>query len=160
MPSRVFWLAGVAAAGAILASCNRLSPSHSNAPLTSVQQVRELGPQAVHAPVCLRGSITYSDRSLQLLFLQDATGGVRVEGMPVDNGDLIPGRFIEVTGEVASGGSDPSIGHAHVKLLGGKTSRVDAIRATPRDSELSLSSVAKIADSRSAWLNNASWVAI
>jgi signal transduction histidine kinase/CheY-like chemotaxis protein len=123
----------MAAAVAVLTCCNRLSPSHSNAPLTSVQQVRELGPQAVHAPVCLRGSITYSDRSLQLLFLQDATGGVRVEGLPVDNGDLVPGRFVEVTGEVSSGGSDPSIGHAHVKLLGGKTSRVEAIRATPQD---------------------------
>jgi signal transduction histidine kinase/CheY-like chemotaxis protein len=56
-----------------------------------------------------------------------------VEGLPVDNGGLVPGRFVEVTGEVASGGSDPSIDHAHVKLLGGNTSRVEAIRAAPRD---------------------------
>jgi signal transduction histidine kinase/CheY-like chemotaxis protein len=116
-----------------LAGCSRLAPTTHSGPLTSVQQVRGLGAQALHAPVVLRGTITYSDRSLQLLFLQDSTGGIRVEGLAVDNADLRPGRFAEVTGVVANGGSDPSIAQAHVRFLSDTASRVDARRVTPGD---------------------------
>ncbi|MGA2183687.1 MAG: response regulator [Bryobacteraceae bacterium] len=133
MPSRFLRPAGLVVVLACLAGCTRFAPATGSGPLTSVQQVRGLGAQAIHAPVRIRGTITYSDRSLQLLFLQDSTGGLRVEGLQVDNGDLFPGRFVEVTGVVASGGSDPSITHAHVKFLAQTATRVNAPRVTPRD---------------------------
>jgi signal transduction histidine kinase/DNA-binding response OmpR family regulator len=133
MPSRLLWPAGMVAVLACLAGCARFAPTTRSGPLTSVQQVRGLGTQAIHAPVLLRGTITYSDRSLQLLFLQDSTGGVRVEGLPVDNGDLRPGRFVEVTGVVASEGSDPSISHAHLRFLTETAATVDAHRVLPGD---------------------------
>jgi signal transduction histidine kinase/CheY-like chemotaxis protein len=68
-----------------------------------------------------------------LLFLQDSTGGIRVEGLPVDNGDLLPGRFVEVTGVVASEGADPSIAHARLSFLTERAPPVQTIRAAPRD---------------------------
>jgi signal transduction histidine kinase/CheY-like chemotaxis protein len=116
-----------------LAGCTRFAPATRSGPLTSVQQVRGLGAQALHAPVRIRGTITYSDRSLQLLFVQDSTGGLRVEGLQVDSGDFLPGRFVEVTGVVSSGGSDPAITHAHVSFLTRTATDVKAPRVTPRD---------------------------
>ena len=134
MPSRLlFRTAGMVAVLACLAGCARFAPATRSGPLTSVQQVRGLGAQAVHASVRIRGTITYSDRSLQLLFLQDTTGGIRVEGLPVDNADLRPGRFVEVSGVVASGGSDPSINNAHIRFLAASATRVNTPRVTPKD---------------------------
>ncbi|MGA1992467.1 MAG: PAS domain-containing sensor histidine kinase [Bryobacteraceae bacterium] len=76
-----------------------------------MEQIRQLTPEAVAAqvPVHLWGTVTFSDTAVLLLMLQDATGAVRVEGAPLANFPLEPGRSVELTGVVAGGGLSPVV---------------------------------------------------
>jgi hypothetical protein len=64
--------------------------------------------QAQRHPVArLQGIVTYADVGWKLLFLQDSTGGVRVEGDFPQT--LKVGQLIKMTGIVVSGGKNPTV---------------------------------------------------
>ena len=91
--------------------CVRRWPEAAKHPLTTVEQVRRLSPEAAAAqpPVRLRGAVTFSDGALWLLFVQDATGAIRVEGAPLAGSALARGRMIEVAGTASAGWPSPSV---------------------------------------------------
>jgi len=88
--------------------CARFPQSRPNGPLTTVEQVRQLTPDAVAAqvPVHLHGTVTYLDGSYQLVLLQDATGAVQVESPPLG---LENGASVDLQGTVLRGGSNPEV---------------------------------------------------
>ncbi|HXN49198.1 MAG TPA: hypothetical protein VN893_21270, partial [Bryobacteraceae bacterium] len=95
--------------------CARFSHSAPNGPLTTVEQVRQLTPEAVaaQAPVRLRGTVTYVDGAFQLLLVQDATGAVRVGSLPLG---IDRGTVVELQGTVASGGSTPEVVSESIRI--------------------------------------------
>ncbi len=112
------------AAGALLVclcgpGCSRLPKSAPAGPLTAIEQVRRLTPEeaAAQLQVHLRGAITFSEGSLHLLFMQDATGAVRIEGAPIAGMELFSGRTIDLTGVTSSSGSDPAVRATNITLL-------------------------------------------
>ena len=115
--------------------CSRSSSGAPNSPLTTVGQIRALSPEAVAAqtPVHLRGTITFSDTAVLLLVMQDSTGAVRVEGAPLANLPLEPGRTGELTGIVAGGGLSPAV-TCRSLVMGGRASSMPApVRPAERD---------------------------
>ena len=85
--------------------------------LTTVNEIRSAttqggGPRKVR----FQGVITLIDREYRTLIVQNESGGLRVE-CPVNSQALHPGQLVEVTGS-ATGGSDPFVATANVKLLG------------------------------------------
>ena len=98
-----------------LAACSGLETAFSDRPLTTVEQIRRLPakpgrPSAVH----LRGTVTYINTTLEQLFLQDATGGIRVDGVVDANAAV--GDGIEVLGAVLTGGSTPAVSAERVVM--------------------------------------------
>ena len=83
-------------------------------PLTTVEQVRQLTAEAIGAQVKvhLRGTVTYSDGTVQLLLLQDATGAVRVEDMP----PIESGASVDLQGTVLSGGPSPEVTFGSIRV--------------------------------------------
>lgn len=128
-------VACLALAWAVASGCSRSSPSGPNAPLTTVEQIRQLTPEAAAAqiPVHLKGTVTFSDTAVLLLIMQDATGAVRVEGAPLANLPLEPGRAVELTGIVGSGGLSPAVACGSI-VMGGHASPLPApTRPNARD---------------------------
>src|SRR5262249_55629313 len=68
-------------------------------------------------PVHLTATATYADRSWKLLFVQDATGGVRVENADIPQGFRIP-QLVEINGIAGAGGKSPLILQPTVMALG------------------------------------------
>jgi hypothetical protein len=101
----------VAAVLLSLSACKHPPRVSLDSPLASAEQVSQLTPDeaAAQVPVHLRGTITFAEGGLSLLFVQDATGAVRVKGAPLAGMDLAGGRSVELTGVTASGGSDPVV---------------------------------------------------
>jgi len=95
-----------AALAAFLAGCGRADRPHRV--ITTVRQIRELPDADLGAPVELRGYITYNDPKLNLVFLEDATGGVRIENSPWV-GTNVTGQTAEVRGIVRETGDEPAI---------------------------------------------------
>ena len=104
---------GAVALGAMLAGCVRRASSHRE--ITSVGEIRALREAAAGVPVRLKGNVTYNDGRLNLLFLEDGSGGVRIENSFVANTPV--GRAVEVTGSVVRGGDQPTITAWQVKAL-------------------------------------------
>jgi PAS domain S-box-containing protein len=98
--------------------CTRFSPRAPSGPLTTVEQVRRLTREEAGAqpPVLLRGTVTFAEGGLGLLFMQDSTGGVRVEGAPLAGLPATRGRSVELTGVVASGGLSPVVSWGSVRM--------------------------------------------
>ena len=75
----VVWLFGT---GPAVRGAESPAPSDSvPAPLTSVQQVLALGARTAgqcFVPARLEGLITYADAAAQIIYVQDASGGIRV----------------------------------------------------------------------------------
>jgi len=74
--------------------------------LTTADAVRRLPPDqaALKRPVRIRGTVTFISASPQLLFVQDATGGVCVSGpRERDVRPLRPGASVEIEGVTAPG---------------------------------------------------------
>ncbi|MGO9232081.1 MAG: response regulator [Bryobacteraceae bacterium] len=69
-------------------------------------------------PVHLKGWITLSDATTNLVFLEDGTGAARVN-LPFLNLDPRPGNLMEVIGEVNEGGPAPTVVASEARLLGG-----------------------------------------
>ena len=100
------------------AACSQLGPSTAGT-LTTVEQVQRVPvqPGGTTHPVRLTGRMSYVDTTFQYAFLQDDTGGVRIE--PVGY-DLLydPDQILEITGTVTAGGSMPVVTRTGVRLIG------------------------------------------
>ncbi len=83
-----------------------------------MRQVRELSAEQLQRgiPVQLRGVVTYCDRQLNLFFLEDSTGGIRIDHS-ADIGSFEPGQALEVSGIVGSGGDAPLIVQPQVRAI-------------------------------------------
>ncbi|MGB7760783.1 MAG: response regulator [Bryobacteraceae bacterium] len=77
-------------------------------------------------PVHLKGWVTFSDPATNLMFMEDGTGAARV-ALPFIRLDPRPGNLVEVIGEVAEGGSAPTIIASEARLLEG----THGLRAVP-----------------------------
>ncbi|HXE81160.1 MAG TPA: response regulator [Vicinamibacterales bacterium] len=99
-------------------ACSQLGPSDVET-LTTVEHVKAVPvkPGARKYPVRLVGRMSYVDPTFQYAFLQDETGGVRIE--PVGY-DLLfaPDDTVEITGTVTSGGAMPVVTRESVRRLG------------------------------------------
>ena len=86
--------------------------------LTRTVDIRSLSPEHAdrHYPVRLRGVITYVDAAWNMMFLQDATGGIYVEakGAPA----VVAGDLVDVNGASGAGNYAPQILSATVERLG------------------------------------------
>ena len=100
---------------AVALSCGR---GASNRVLTSIGSIR-LATAADNSGlrrVQFQGTITLIDRDYRTLIVQDDSGGIRVE-CPENSDALHTGQLVEVTG-TASGGSDPFVARANVRVIG------------------------------------------
>jgi signal transduction histidine kinase/ActR/RegA family two-component response regulator len=89
-------------------------------PLERIAQVAALPFQVANhrVPVHLKGWVTLSDPTTNLMFMEDGTGAARVD-LPFLNIDLRTGNLVEVIGEVNEGGSAPTIIASEARLLAG-----------------------------------------
>jgi PAS domain S-box-containing protein len=129
------WEAAALAFGVLCLStggCARFSRSAPNGPLTTVEQVRRLTPEAVAAqvPVHLRGTVTYVDGAVRLVLMQDATGAVRVEQTPAG---LEHGTSVDLEGTVLSGGANPEVTCGSVRFSGGHSPLPAPARPSAQD---------------------------
>ncbi len=109
-------LAGVALS-VCAGGCARLERSGEPKPLARVEEVRRLPAHlSTQVPVRLRGTITYIDPTLQQVFLQDATGGVRLQNFSLDP-QLNAGDCAEIVGSVVAGGSSPLVTRERARAL-------------------------------------------
>ncbi|MFN7992961.1 MAG: sensor domain-containing diguanylate cyclase [Bryobacteraceae bacterium] len=87
--------------------------------LTSVAEIRGVAPEQVPLGIRarIRGIVTFAAASADSCFVQDATGGVRVQ---LPKGQMIAeaGQRIDVLGMVSAGGDMPSLVDAQFSLLG------------------------------------------
>ncbi len=85
----------------------------TDAPLTSIQQIRELSLEQVKAgkPVKIRAVVTFARPSFATLFIHDGSAGIFVERAPVkdDAKGPKPGDRVEVTGITGEGMFAPVI---------------------------------------------------
>ncbi len=93
---------------------------HAAAPLERIAQIAALPFQVAdnRVPVHLKGWVTLSDPTTNLMFLEDGTGATRVT-LPFLHLDPRPGNLVEVIGEVTEGGLAPTIVASEVRLLEG-----------------------------------------
>src|ERR1017187_6905103 len=92
---------------------------HAAAPLERIAQVAALPFQVAdhRVPVHLKGWVTLSDPTTNLMFMEDGTGAARV-ALPFLHLDPRPGNVVEVIGEVTEGGPAPTIVASEVRVLG------------------------------------------
>ncbi len=111
--------AAAAISAVILTSACGLSRSGRNELLTTVEQVRRLSPEQVRAgpQVHLRGIVTYAFASDDTCFIQDSTGGIRVQLL---KGQMLAesGQRVDIWATVGSGGEAPSLIEPRITLLG------------------------------------------
>ena len=85
--------------------------------LATVGEVRYLPAQvAGRPPGVLRGTITYSDNSLQQVFFQDATGGLRVQNLGLEP-SVKPGDWVELQGAAIAGGPSPAVRRESIRIV-------------------------------------------
>jgi len=98
-------MAGVAGVLALIA-LTKCQSTHEPSVCTTIRQVKALKPEQVSSgvPVHLRGVVTYRDQPLNTYFLQDETGGIRVDTSS-GSGWPAPGDRVEVYGIAGSGGA-------------------------------------------------------
>lgn len=90
--------------------------------LTSVQDVRQYSPgrNPLPSPIHLVGTITFHDPKRRLTFLQDATGGIALEGLAEDP-RLRSGLRVELEGSLAGWGDSKSVAPRFLKILGAES---------------------------------------
>jgi signal transduction histidine kinase/ActR/RegA family two-component response regulator len=98
------------------------------APLERIEQIAALPFQVAdyRVPVHLKGWVTLSDPTTNMMFMEDGTGAARVN-LPFLNIDMSAGNLVEVIGEVNEGGSAPTIVATEATLLTG----THELRAVP-----------------------------
>ena len=105
----IWMLVGFTASLLWSGGCAREDRSGSQEMLTTVEQVR-LSPlkSSAQIQVHLRGVITYLDYTVKQIFLQDSTGGVRIESIGL-NPHISPGDSVDLVGTVTAGGANPTV---------------------------------------------------
>jgi len=100
------------------AGCS-LVPRSSPETLTSVAQIRSLAPERVYAGVRahLRGVVTYAFSNDDSCFIQDGTGGIRIQ---LRRGQMVgeAGKEMEVWGKVTSVGNTSTLSEPRFQSLG------------------------------------------
>jgi signal transduction histidine kinase/CheY-like chemotaxis protein len=91
--------------------------------LSTVHEVRELAPRAVGQPVHLRGTVTFAPPPHNYFYLQDKTGGVRVEWDKCDL-ELKLGDAVEVMGRADVGLFLPKVRADTVTVAAGSRDRL------------------------------------
>ena len=130
---RFVWLATGLVLSLGATGCAHLNQAARGEALITVEQVRRLPAQPTAAvPVRLRGIITYVAGTAPRVFLQDATGGVRIENVGLD-ANLGPGNLVELTGTVATGGPSPQVTFEQLQVIEPLVSLPAPVRATPSD---------------------------
>ena len=116
--SSVLWLIWAQA----VVPAAEVSPPASQQPalLTGAQQVLVLSLDAARqslVPVRLQGLVTYPDPAAHIVYVQDASAGIRVV---YTNGDYQPavGQLVVVEGTAASGMFAPFVDCASVRVIG------------------------------------------
>ena len=106
---RRYWVFGTVTV-CIMAMAWSLAPRSVPRLVTSVGEVRRLSTDQIRAgvPARINGTVTCMDSVLDLLFVQDPTGGIQVHPR-ADGPTLEPGDAVVVTGLAGSGGATPSI---------------------------------------------------
>jgi signal transduction histidine kinase/DNA-binding response OmpR family regulator len=78
------------------------------ADIVRVEQVRQLPARLpAQVPVRLQGVVTYADLTYRTAFVQDATGGIRLENLRMDH-DFVAGSRADFTAVITSGGTRPT----------------------------------------------------
>ena len=125
-------LAGILASSLWSGGCARGDRGGSQKPLTTVEQVRLLPLQpSAQVRVHLRGNITYQDMTVKQIFLQDSTGGVRIDDIGSDP-SLTAGNIVDLIGTVTVGGPNPLMTAEQVRILA-RDSFPAPVRADWRD---------------------------
>ncbi len=95
-------------------------PGHKSRVLTSVAEVHGLSAdQAQMAiPIRLRAVVTFADALYGTAFVQDATGGVYVDGHALARKHLKAGDLVEVTGTSGPGEFAPSVMEPEIRVMG------------------------------------------
>jgi signal transduction histidine kinase len=85
--------------------------------LTKVSEILKLqkGESMQHWPVRLRGVVLYADPEWRNGFLRDQSGAVYFD---LNQNDVRPGQWVELTGETGPGGFAPEILNTSVRVLG------------------------------------------
>lgn len=88
--------------------------------LREIGAVRSLSLEEAHREyqVDVEGVITYVDPSWQLLFVQDETAGVFVQGDSIEWGPLEVGQRVRLRGVSGPGDFAPNVSRARVQILG------------------------------------------
>lgn len=109
----------LAAISVVMSACGSKVGGPQPVELTTVEQIRGVTARsAEQIPVRLRGRITYADPGLKLAFMQDSTGGIRIETAPFGAEFLEDDRSVDLTGIVASGGTSPAVTLSSIHVLG------------------------------------------
>jgi PAS domain S-box-containing protein len=112
----------------------KMQGKDSSAPIsgfTRIFQIRQCSlEQANHnLPVEVQGVVTYWDPATLELYVQDESDGVFVAASTPDL-PLSAGRWVQIRGVTSGGESTRVIAHPQIKLLPGKTARVEPRSAT------------------------------
>jgi signal transduction histidine kinase/CheY-like chemotaxis protein len=104
----------------VMLAASSCTGRHAADPLDRIAQVAALPFQVAdhRVPVHLKGWVTLSDPTTNLMFLEDGTGAARV-ALPFLHLDPRPGNLMEVIGEVTEGGTAPTIVASEATLLEG-----------------------------------------
>ena len=101
----------------LLAGCTR-QPGAVRPALASVEQVRKLGSAPVRSqiPVRINGVLTFYDGASDYCFIQDSTGGIRVQ-LARDQALPAVGWQVLASGFASVGGAAPAITDGHIAAI-------------------------------------------
>ena len=106
-------------AASFLPSCKRWKSESTLVRITTVEQLRNLSPADLQSDrqVRITGAVMYLDEWSRLAFVQDASGGVRVE-MAHEPPEIGSQEIVELTGIATAGGRTPLVSRATLRRLG------------------------------------------
>jgi signal transduction histidine kinase/DNA-binding response OmpR family regulator len=115
--------------------CGGLVPQTRSGVVSSVGEIRNLpAPLTATVDVKLTGTVTFFNTALDQAWIQDATGGVRVDRIGLD--PLVHvGDVVELTGRATMGGSAPIVLRESLKILSTGTPPPPPIKITAADVE-------------------------
>ncbi len=92
-----------------LSGCGSLVPQTRSGAVTSVGEIRSLpAPLTATVDVKLKGTVTFFNSALDQGWIQDASGGVRIDRIGLDP-QVHVGDVVELTGRATMGGSAPIV---------------------------------------------------